>query len=252
MRDITPLYYKELWDSVIFLSDREKYIKQNADKIMENKDKYKKVATDIGLSFPWVVVGLIHMMESSFNFDKNLHNGESWNKKTVFVPKGRGPFLSWEEAAVDALCLKTSIMPLVWTMDSIAFFLEQYNGLGYAKRNVNSPYLWSFSNHGVGVGKYIYDGTYSKEAVSDQCGAMVVLKYMAVNNYDELDENNSPIVIYKPKTFSFQAKAFQDFINSLNVLQNNLTCDGFAGDNTSNASKIVFGFYLYGDPRNKG
>jgi len=255
MRSITSSYYRELWDSVSFLTEHEPDIKQNADKIIKNKEKYKQVANDIGLKFPWVVVGLIHMMEASFNFDRNLHNGEPWNKKTVFVPKGRGPFSSWEEAAVDAICLQVSIMPEIWTIESIAFFLEQYNGLGYAKyHDVNSPYLWSFSNHGIGVGKYPSDGKYSREAVSDQCGAMVVLKYMEINKLIEIMEDfpkplSNPFVEYNSEVFSSRVKSFQEFVNLLRVLPNNLICDGYAGKNTSDASKIIFGFYLYGDPR---
>ena len=55
--------------------------------------------------------------------------------------------------------------------------LEAYNGWGYRDHHpdVNSPYLWSFSNH-YKSGKYVADGTFSATAVSAQCGAAVLLK----------------------------------------------------------------------------
>jgi lysozyme family protein len=42
---------------------------------------------------------------------------------------------------------------------------------------VKSPYLWSFSNHYT-KGKYVADGHFDSNAVSQQCGGMVLLKRM--------------------------------------------------------------------------
>ena len=52
---------------------------------------------------------------------------------------------------------------------------EANNGMGYRKRSVATPYLWSFTNH-YDKGKFVADGKYDAEAISKQVGAAVLLK----------------------------------------------------------------------------
>jgi hypothetical protein len=54
-------------------------------------------------------------------------------------------------------------------------FLEAYNGWGYVKKGINSPYLWSGTNHYTS-GKYVRDGVFDPRAVSKQLGAVCMLK----------------------------------------------------------------------------
>jgi peptidoglycan hydrolase-like protein with peptidoglycan-binding domain len=51
---------------------------------------------------------------------------------------------------------------------------------------VKSPYLWSFSNHYT-KGKYVGDGRWSETAVSQQCGAMVLLKRLQEAGHIRVD-----------------------------------------------------------------
>jgi lysozyme family protein len=53
--------------------------------------------------------------------------------------------------------------------------LEKYNGFGYRKRGLATPYLWSFSDR-YRQGKYVADGVFDPAAVSGQCGAAVIMK----------------------------------------------------------------------------
>ena len=64
-----------------------------------------------------------------------------------------------------------------WTVARALYEFERYNGFGYIKRKVNSPYLWSYSTL-YERGKYIADGKWSASAVSSQCGAAVILRCM--------------------------------------------------------------------------
>jgi lysozyme family protein len=53
---------------------------------------------------------------------------------------------------------------------------EAYNG--WRSRllyKINTPYLWSFSNHYT-RGKFVADNVWDGNAVSQQCGAAVMLK----------------------------------------------------------------------------
>jgi lysozyme family protein len=62
-----------------------------------------------------------------------------------------------------------------WPVPHMLSLLEKYNGLGYRRRGLPTPYLWSFSNL-YDKGKYVADGHFDPEAVSKQCGAAVMLK----------------------------------------------------------------------------
>jgi lysozyme family protein len=59
--------------------------------------------------------------------------------------------------------------------------------MGYRKRKppMNSPYLWSGSNHYT-KGKFIHDGQFDPEAVSKQIGAGTMLRYMVDHHIVEL------------------------------------------------------------------
>jgi lysozyme family protein len=135
-----------------------------------------------GGSIPWFFIACVHYMECSFSFNKHLHNGDPLTGYTVQVPAGRpkvghGPPFTFEESAVDALKLMKYDKVTNWSLPYILQKLEGYNGFGYAKKGINTPYLWSFSNQYT-KGKYVKDGVFSADAVSQQLGAAVILKRM--------------------------------------------------------------------------
>ncbi len=166
--------YERLWRTMDFLSGWEVKAAAQARAIAINRQRYQAVQERTGI--PWPVIAAIHWLEAAGRFDSCLHNGEriiGTGQKTRLVPSGRGPFSTWEAAAADALGKRDTS---AWGIGAIAAYLERYNGGGYLRRGVNSPYLWSGSNHGVGVGKYTSDGVYSATAVSQQVGAMLILR----------------------------------------------------------------------------
>ena len=97
---------------------------------------------------------------------------------TVRVPKGRPkqgqPPFTWEESASDALVFDGLHKWKDWSLPGTLFVLERFNGFGYRNKGIHSPYLWSFSNH-YAKGKFVADGVFSATAVSNQCGAAVLL-----------------------------------------------------------------------------
>lgn len=132
---------------------------------------------------PWFFIACVHYLECSFSFNKHLHNGDPLTGYTVQVPSGRPkvghpPPFTFEESAVDALRFMNFDKVRQWILPFILRKLEAYNGFGYFKyKKINTPYLWSFSNHYT-KGKYVKDGKYDPEAVSQQMGAAVILKRM--------------------------------------------------------------------------
>lgn len=163
--------------------------KDVAEKINLNIDRYKKVAGGLGRGdeplLPWVI-GILHNLESGMDFNTHLHNGDPLANKTVRIPSGRPEFWfdipkserTWEMSAVDAMMSAPhrSISDPE-TINNIGLLLdkvERFNGLGYRKKGIYSPYLWSGTSH-YSRGKYVRDGVYDANAVSKQVGFAVVL-----------------------------------------------------------------------------
>ncbi|WP_249733577.1 hypothetical protein [Bradyrhizobium sp. sGM-13] len=95
------------------------------------------------------------------------------------MPAGRGPFRSWEEAAIDALvnCAPYAARNKDWSIGRTLAKLEQYNGLGYAARGRPSPYIWAGTDQ-YRSGKYVRDGVYDPDVVDSQPGCAGLLMAM--------------------------------------------------------------------------
>lgn len=152
-------------------------------KIWVHKDRYMEIENQTGV--PWRFIAVIHSLECGLSFNCHLHNGDPLTKRTRLVPRGHpkappanGQYYTWEESAVDALKLKNLHQLTDWSDARVAYELERYNGFGYRQFRINSPYLWSGSNH-YSRGKYVADGVWNSQAVSQQTGAMLL--YLALS-----------------------------------------------------------------------
>jgi lysozyme family protein len=141
------------------------------------KSVYRAVSSETGV--PWAVIAVVHERESSQDWTRSLAQGDPWNKVSVHVPAGRGPFESWAEAAVDALinCPPYAARNKDWSIGGTLTMLEEYNGLGYAARGRPSPYIWAGTDQYIS-GKYVRDGVYDAEAVDRQLGCAGLLLAM--------------------------------------------------------------------------
>jgi lysozyme family protein len=145
------------------------------------KVRYRAVSAKTGV--PWAFIAVAHERESSQDWSGSLAQGDPWNRVSVHVPAGRGPFRSWEEAAIDALvnCAPHTARNGDWSIGGTLTMLEQYNGLGYASRGRPSPYIWSGTDQYVS-GKYVRDGVYDPNTVDTQLGcAGLLLAMMALD-----------------------------------------------------------------------
>lgn len=173
---------KERWDNMHIYSNKGPLFKAVADRLMFHKPRYEAVSKALkekGYDIPWEFIAVAHQRESNANFDTYLGNGQPLNKKTTIVPKGRGPFSSWEEGAIDALL---NAPPYAaknkdWTIGGTLTKLEEYNGLGYAAKDLPSPYLWAGTDQYT-KGKYVRDGVYDPEHVDTQLGVAGLLRFM--------------------------------------------------------------------------
>lgn len=176
--------YQSAWDNMVIHPDVLPKAQAVADKVISLKDRY--IPLEIATGIPWYFIGLLHMRESSFNFNTHLHNGDPLNvngrfKRTIHEPKNRpfnnpqdGMQYTFEESALDALKYEFSTVK-DWSIPSIAFGQEAYNGFGYRNKGLPSPYLYAGSNQYV-RGKFIRDHVFDPTVVDSQLGVMVVLK----------------------------------------------------------------------------
>ena len=172
------------WGAMHVTSDLIPIVDRTAKRLIADVAKQHYLAVSKTTGVPWYVIAVIHEREASQSWTANLAQGDPWDKVSVHVPRGRGPFSSWETAAVDAL---TNCGPFAarwkdWTVGGLLTLLEEYNGLGYASRGIPSPYVWASTDQ-YHSGKYIADGHFDPNAVDHQLGCAALLwRMQALDN----------------------------------------------------------------------
>ena len=171
--------YESAFAECVIRPDRLGSVNWHLQMLEANRARYEAAGRAHGI--PWWFIGGLHMLESGFIFNRHLHNGDPLSARTVRVPAGRpargGPGFTWEESAADALAFKELDRWSDWSVAGALYQWERYNGFGYRRHHpaVATPYLWSFSNQ-YGKGKYVADGRFDPDAVSQQCGAATLLR----------------------------------------------------------------------------
>lgn len=164
------------WNLCKIKFDFELAFEHVARALLAGKARYQLVSAQTGV--PWPVIAVIHEREASQSWRANLAQGDPWDRASIHVPKGIGPYQDWESAAIDALrhppyLAKRNDWGIEGTLDGI----EGYNGQGYAHRGLPSPYLWAGTDQ-YEKGKFITDGHFDPDAVDHQLGCAGLLKAM--------------------------------------------------------------------------
>jgi lysozyme family protein len=170
--------YTKSWENATINRD----VLSKVDWVIENKiiphqSSYQAIQKELGI--PWYVVAVIHSRESDFDFGTHLFNGDPLNARTVNEPAGMPlspePPYTWHQGAIAALQYDGLDKVVNWGIANTLYTLERYNGLGYWKYNINSPYIWAGTNQ-YSSGKYVSDGRYDPDAVDEQLGCAAILK----------------------------------------------------------------------------
>ncbi len=247
--------YRRLFDTCLINQSRVPLVEGILKKIIDNKSRYRSVGSVLGI--PWYFIAVIHNMESSLNFNCHLHNGDPLSARTVHVPAGRpvqgDPPFTWEQSATDSLRFQKLDAWTDWSVPGLLFKLEAYNGFGYRTKHpeVLSPYLWSFSNH-YASGKFVADGRWSDTAVSNQCGAAILLRRLAERQEITFPvepvtlKSEEPVLRFSNKKIQY-ADELQTFLNKMPGVY--VKVDGVPGEKTSDAFKKATGYFLIDDPR---
>ena len=189
-RHTPPTRYERLWDSSeirpskIFRADKAVALYK------DTRSRYVTIEKQRKTGVPAAIIFCLHGRESTWSFNRHLHEGSSLRRRTRYVPKGRprrgSPPFTFEESAEDALYILKDLENKKWdTVDSALTHIERYNGTGYLRYHpsVNSPYLWAGTSK-YSRGKYVADGRFSKSAVDGQLGCVTILKRMEERGVD--------------------------------------------------------------------
>ena len=197
-----------------------------AKRLVAAKARYQAVEAKTGV--PWIFIAVTHQRESSQNWERSLAQGDPWNRRSTHLPAGRGPFSSWEEAAIDALvnCGPFAARNKDWSIGGLLTLLERYNGVGYVNRGLPSPYIWSGTDQ-YSRGKYVRDGVFDPNEIDKQLGcAGLIMAMMKLDISIKLDDvHKEPI------------RDGEWLQSSLNTFGANpqLKVDGIVGSATRNA-----------------
>ena len=171
--------YEKLFSSCTIREKNRSEVAWYVTKLSDPRYQAKWLAAAQEVCAPWYFVAIIHAMEASFDFNAHLHNGDPLSEKTVQVPAKRpnpwNPPSDWVSSAKDALTFDGFADQQDWSIARMLYRWESYNGFRSRRNGINTPYLWSFSNH-YAKGKFVADGVWDPNAVSKQCGAATMLK----------------------------------------------------------------------------
>ncbi|WP_428420232.1 hypothetical protein [Methylibium sp.] len=254
--------YEQLFNTCDLRPERAAEVEALMQRVLASQTRYRQVEAATGV--PWHFVAVTHQMESGGRFDRHLHNGDPLTARTRQVPAGRPkagqPPFTWEASAADALALHGLPGSTDWSLASLLYETERYNGFGYRLYHpqVKSPYLWSYSTH-YSAGKYVADGRWSDSAKSAQCGAATLLRRLVERGHITFVDqppptpNDAPLVVgyaaRRPTAAATieQAIQLQRWLNGFAGIF--VKVDGWPGTKTSDAYRQVTGHFLPGDPR---
>lgn len=170
--------YQSLFDSMVINPDAVDNVIAITKRIQSNQAAYLNISNNFG-SMPYYFVGIIHCMECNFLFRKHIANGDPLNARTTHVPAGLptegNPPFDFTEAAISEFHYFGFDKWTDWSIPAMLYLNERWNGMAYRSKGINSPYLWSGSNN-YSKGKFVSDGVFDPNAVSQQIGVALILK----------------------------------------------------------------------------
>jgi len=238
---------------------RPEPVVRGVDEIMKVIASYEATAAETKIPAAWI--GPTDCRESDCNPRCGIGQGDPYDKVSVHVPRGEGPFASKADAdrfylhydKIDVLRGTTA-----WTLPYMCWSWESWNGFGPRGHGRISGYLFSctdvydtprYGGYGLG-GKYVADGEWSGDTVDTQPGT-VPMYLELVRRRPDLAVTGLPLVAViappivpaapaavitplPPPTGLHDAKALQTALNALGA-EPPLAADGNYGRMTRRA-----------------
>jgi lysozyme family protein len=123
-------------------------VRARAVHLLNFKERYTQVWAKTGI--PVIVLAALNERESGSDFHTYFGNGDNLLCPTIHVPKGRGPFATWEAGCIDASHLdrldQVARQPGGWIWARAGYEVELYNGFGPRNHGFHSGYPWAGTN----------------------------------------------------------------------------------------------------------
>jgi lysozyme family protein len=190
--------YTQLLSLMTVHPNRQKEIDEVATKILGFRSRFEQVEKEDGV--PIVFAGPSFYREADLNFRLSPAQGDPWNRVSVNVPRGEGPYASWVASAIAAYRGEglDKIGRANWTWELLCYYGELFNGFGYRDyHRMHTPYLWGGTNI-QSIGKYTADGKFDPAHMDEQLGIVPIAKRL-VEIAPELALTSTPVVIPPPQ-----------------------------------------------------
>jgi lysozyme family protein len=171
---LKPEYTKLLTRMKIIRSSE---VEQSAHRLLRYIDQGRYTGACNATGVPIICAAASFEREASSRFSLSPAQGDRWDRRSVHVPAGRGPFRDWMHAAVDAYHIDglDKVGAANWTWELACYYWELFNGFGPRDHGCHTGYLWAGSNNYLG-GKYIADHVWSARAFDQQLGVIVMMR----------------------------------------------------------------------------
>jgi lysozyme family protein len=156
---------------------------QEAEAVGNSIQRYLPIYQEIykQTNVPVVWLAAVHYREASNNMHCYFGNGDPLNKRTIHVPKGRGPFSNFTLGCLDSLHQMGLVGLDDWTLDFYCYQAERFNGCGYHMHGLPSPYVFG----GTSVqqrGKYTSDSRWNPRVMDTQLGVVPIYRSLVKIN----------------------------------------------------------------------
>jgi lysozyme family protein len=139
-----------------------------------HRDEWAEVTAKTGVPRLWGLASFER--ESGSDYSRSPAQGDRWDRVSVNVPRGLGPYQDWGDACVAAYGIDRldEVGAPNWTWTRSCYEGELYNGFGPRAHGRQTGYLWSWTNIYTG-GKYVADGKWDAETQDQQCGMIPMM-----------------------------------------------------------------------------
>lgn len=198
--------YDSLWQNCRVDEKNLPFITWGTNICIANKNRYEEIANKA--MCPWYLVGILHCIESKFDFNSHFYNGDPLTDRTVNFPEGRPkdgfPPFTWEQSAFSALREYGSGNIIVWDIAHILHFCENFDRYNYREGrgrettpNRRSPYLWGMTNN-YQKGRFHESGNFDPNGVYSSIGVAAILKMIESRGMMPTEEEVSTSSFFEP------------------------------------------------------
>jgi len=200
--DVLAPEYATLLAAMLVDPGREHKLTARAAAVRElgerHRDEWAEVTGKTGVPRLWGLASFER--ESSSDYSRSPAQGDRWDRVSINVPRGLGPYQDWGDACVAAYGIDQldNVGAPNWSWTRSCYEGELYNGFGPRAHGRRTGYLWSWTNIYTG-GKYVADGEWDPDTQDQQCG-MVPMMAALLRLDASLRLTDAPPAVLAPST----------------------------------------------------